>query len=151
MIEAGLVESSYHGSSGYRELMTDWSHAGELYLDEVELIDLGDRWVLLAALSLRWLQRADARIPSGDARIVLEQLGSEELLLSVRRLGAALVRVRWSPYWLAAGGCVERAGGLDPRDRGPPRLHACLHALGARADHRPRPPLGRRLRALSAG
>jgi hypothetical protein len=45
-----------------------------------------------------------------DARIVLEQLGSDELLLDVRRPGSALIRVRWTPYWLAAGGCVERAG-----------------------------------------
>ena len=49
-------------------------------------------------------------IPSGGARIVLEQLRSDERLLNVRRPGAALVRVRWSPYWLAARGCVERAG-----------------------------------------
>ncbi|MBA3260887.1 MAG: hypothetical protein H0T69_00120 [Thermoleophilaceae bacterium] len=49
-------------------------------------------------------------IAQGHARILLEQLGSDELLLDVRRPGAALVRVRWTPYWFAAGGCVERAG-----------------------------------------
>ena len=49
-------------------------------------------------------------IPSGGARIALEQLGSDELLLRVKRPGAALVRVRWTPYWFAEGGCVERAG-----------------------------------------
>jgi hypothetical protein len=49
-------------------------------------------------------------IPGDRARIVLEQLGSDELLLDVKRPGAALVRVRWTPYWFAAGGCVERAG-----------------------------------------
>jgi hypothetical protein len=49
-------------------------------------------------------------IPKGDARIVLEQLGSDELLLRVRKPGEALVRVRWTPYWLAKGGCVEREG-----------------------------------------
>ena len=49
-------------------------------------------------------------IPSGDARIVLEQLRSDELLLNVRRPGAPLVRVRWSPYGLPACGGVERAG-----------------------------------------
>jgi hypothetical protein len=49
-------------------------------------------------------------IPSGRARIVLEQLGSDELLLDVKRAGSALVRVRWTPYWFAAGACVERAG-----------------------------------------
>ncbi|HEX2071002.1 MAG TPA: hypothetical protein VHF90_05070 [Thermoleophilaceae bacterium] len=49
-------------------------------------------------------------IPEGDARIQLEQLGSDRVLLRVRRPGSALVRVRWTPYWLAKGGCVQRAG-----------------------------------------
>ena len=49
-------------------------------------------------------------IPEGDANITLEQLGSDELLLRVIEPGDALVRVRWTPYWLAKGGCVERAG-----------------------------------------
>jgi hypothetical protein len=70
-----------------------------------------------AALAVRPLARlrgaarsAPMVIPNGDARIALERLGADELLLNVPRPGAALVRVRWSPYWLAAGGCVERAG-----------------------------------------
>lgn len=46
----------------------------------------------------------------GEANITLEQLGSDELLLRVKEPGDALVRVRWTPYWLAKGGCVERAG-----------------------------------------
>lgn len=49
-------------------------------------------------------------IPEGDANIVLEQFGSDELLLRVKKPGDALVRVRWTPYWLAKGGCVERDG-----------------------------------------
>ena len=49
-------------------------------------------------------------IPQGDANITLEQLRSDELLLRVRKPGDALVRVRWTPYWLAKGGCVEREG-----------------------------------------
>ena len=49
-------------------------------------------------------------VPTGDANIVLDQLGSDELLLRVRKPGDALVRVRWTPYWLAKGGCVEREG-----------------------------------------
>jgi hypothetical protein len=59
MIEAGLAKSHYRGPAGYRELMSDWSHAGDLQLDHAELIDLGDRWVLLAALSLKWHRLAD--------------------------------------------------------------------------------------------
>jgi hypothetical protein len=49
-------------------------------------------------------------ISEGQANIVLEQLGGDELLLDVRRPGAAIVRVRWTPYWLAKGACVERHG-----------------------------------------
>ncbi len=49
-------------------------------------------------------------ISEGDANIVPEQLGSDELLLRVIKPGDALVRVRWTPYWLAKGGCVERDG-----------------------------------------
>jgi hypothetical protein len=49
-------------------------------------------------------------ISDGDANITLEQLGSDRVLLRVKRPGEALVRVRWTPYWLAKGACVERAG-----------------------------------------
>ena len=49
-------------------------------------------------------------IPQGEANIQLEQLGSDQLLLRVRKPGDALLRVRWTPYWLAKGGCVERDG-----------------------------------------
>jgi hypothetical protein len=71
-------------------------------------------------LKLRWksddwrvyevLLPAPMVIPSRRANILLEQLGSDELLLDVKRPGDALVRVRWTPYWFATGGCVERAG-----------------------------------------
>ena len=44
------------------------------------------------------------------AVIRMLDLGSDELTLGVDRPGSALVRVRWSPYWRVAGGCVERAG-----------------------------------------
>jgi hypothetical protein len=49
-------------------------------------------------------------ISKGDANIVLEQFGSDQLLLRVKHPGDALVRVRWTPYWLTKGGCVRRAG-----------------------------------------
>jgi hypothetical protein len=49
-------------------------------------------------------------LPEGDAKINLEQLGSDRVLLRVEKPGSALVRVRWTPYWLAKGGCVERDG-----------------------------------------
>jgi hypothetical protein len=50
-------------------------------------------------------------LPEGNANIRLEQLGSDRVLLRVQRPGEALVRVRWTPYWLAKGGCVEPDGG----------------------------------------
>ena len=49
-------------------------------------------------------------IPQGDASITLEQFGSDELLLRVIHPGDAIVKVRWTPYWLAQGGCVEPEG-----------------------------------------
>jgi hypothetical protein len=49
-------------------------------------------------------------ISQGGANITLEQLGSDEVLLRVTEPGEAVVRVRWTPYWLAKGGCVEREG-----------------------------------------
>jgi hypothetical protein len=49
-------------------------------------------------------------ISKGNANIVLEQLGSDQLLLRVKHPGSALIRVRWTPYWLAKGGCVQRDG-----------------------------------------
>jgi hypothetical protein len=49
-------------------------------------------------------------IPQGNARIVLEQFGSDELLLDVKRPGDAIVKVRWTPYWFASHACVEPDG-----------------------------------------
>jgi hypothetical protein len=49
-------------------------------------------------------------ISQGDARIVLEQFGSDDLLLDVKKPGAAIVKVRWTPYWFASGSCVEPSG-----------------------------------------
>lgn len=49
-------------------------------------------------------------IPDRGADIRLTRMGSDELTLDVRRPGSALVRVRFTPYWKAHGGCVERDG-----------------------------------------
>ena len=49
-------------------------------------------------------------IPEGDANVVLEQFGSDELLLDVKRPGEAIVKVRWTPYWFASHACVEPHG-----------------------------------------
>lgn len=42
------------------------------------------------------------------ARVV--RLGIDDVSLRFAAPGAAIVRVRWTPYWLASGACVERAG-----------------------------------------
>jgi hypothetical protein len=49
-------------------------------------------------------------IPQGDANIALEQMGSDELLLDVKKPGESIVRVRWTPYWFAKNACVEPDG-----------------------------------------
>jgi hypothetical protein len=82
---------------------------------ERALIEQGQRYLRLRWRSRQWrvyevLLAAPMVIPRGRANIVLEQLGTDQLLLDIRKPGAALVRVRWTPYWFAAGGCVERAG-----------------------------------------
>ena len=82
---------------------------------ERALIEDGQRYLRLRWRSREWrvyevVLPAPMVIPQGRANVVLEQFGSDELLLDVKRPGEALVRVRWTPYWFAAGGCVERAG-----------------------------------------
>jgi hypothetical protein len=49
-------------------------------------------------------------LPQEDARIVLEQFSSDELLLDVKKPGEAIVKVRWTPYWFARNACVEPDG-----------------------------------------
>jgi hypothetical protein len=46
----------------------------------------------------------------GGSRIQAQSFGAESVRLQVQRPGRALVRVRWTPYWVASGACVERAG-----------------------------------------
>jgi hypothetical protein len=48
--------------------------------------------------------------PEGGAEMRAVGLGAEHLTLDVERPGSALVRVRWTPYWVASGACVERDG-----------------------------------------
>jgi hypothetical protein len=74
----------------------------------------------LPYLRLRWksddwrvyevLLPAPIVIPQRDAKIVLEQMQSDELLLDVKEPGEAIVKVRWTPYWFASNACVEPSG-----------------------------------------
>jgi hypothetical protein len=88
----------------------DRSSYAERALIERGLPYLRPRWRSAEGRVNEVLLAAPMVIPRGRARMVLEQLRSDELLLGVKQAGAALVRVRWTPYWFAAGGCVERAG-----------------------------------------
>ena len=49
-------------------------------------------------------------IPHGNAAMTLRSLGQQQLVIDVQRPGDAAVKVHWSPYWRAYGGCVERDG-----------------------------------------
>jgi ketosteroid isomerase-like protein len=54
-VEAGLMDSSYRGLEGYRRYVaaTAEVYAGEVYVKPTELIDLGDRFVILAEAPMR--------------------------------------------------------------------------------------------------
>jgi hypothetical protein len=49
-------------------------------------------------------------VPDEGARMTLVRLGDSDLVLDVQQPGSADVKVQWSPYWRARGGCVERDG-----------------------------------------
>jgi hypothetical protein len=49
-------------------------------------------------------------VPLGQAQMTLGSLGLQSFTVQVRRPGSAAVKVHWSPYWKASGGCVERDG-----------------------------------------
>ena len=71
-------------------------------------------------LALRWRSRdwrvyevtlpGPVVVPERGADVRLRRMASDGLELQVRRPGEALVRVRWTPYWLAHGACVQRDG-----------------------------------------
>jgi hypothetical protein len=55
LVEAGLVEPCYRGPEGYRQYVAAWTEVwGESdYLERVEVIDTGDRILLLATAPMR--------------------------------------------------------------------------------------------------
>jgi hypothetical protein len=82
---------------------------------ERALIERGLRYLRLRWKSDDWrvyevLLPSPLAISQGDARIVVEQFQSDELLLDVKRPGEAIVKVRWTPYWFASNACVEPHG-----------------------------------------
>jgi hypothetical protein len=110
-----LTYASWLAENGVRYVALPSAKPDKSSYAERALIERGLRYLKLRWKSDDWrvyevLLPAPMVIPSGRANILLEQLGSDKLLLDVKRPGEALVRVRWTPYWFAAGGCVERAG-----------------------------------------
>jgi hypothetical protein len=49
-------------------------------------------------------------VPDPGAAMTITSLRNSDFTLQVQRPGTAEVRVRWTPYWRAFGGCVERDG-----------------------------------------
>jgi hypothetical protein len=110
-----LTYASWLAENGVRYVALPSAKPDRSSYAERGLIESGLPYLRLRWRSREWrvyevLLAAPIVVPQGDAELVLEQFGSDELLLDVKRPGAALVRVRWTPYWFAAGGCVERAG-----------------------------------------
>ena len=88
----------------------DKSSYGERALIEKGLPYLRLRWKSDDWRVYEVLLPAPLAISQGDARIVVEQFQSDELLLDVKRPGEAIVKVRWTPYWFASNACVEPHG-----------------------------------------
>jgi hypothetical protein len=88
----------------------DKSSYGERALIEKGLPYLRLRWKSDDWRVYEVLLAAPLVISQKDARILLEQFQSDELLLDVKRPGEAIVKVRWTPYWFASNACVEPYG-----------------------------------------
>jgi hypothetical protein len=88
----------------------DKSSYGERALIEKGLPYLRLRWKSEDWRVFEVLLPTPIVIAQGDANIALEQMGSDELLLDVKKPGEAIVRVRWTPYWYAQNACVEPDG-----------------------------------------
>jgi hypothetical protein len=86
--------------SSYRERAL--IEAGLPYLREVWH---DDHWRLFAVT----LPHAIV-VAQGDAEMTLASLRGQSFTIDVRRPGTAAVKVQWSQYWKATGGCVERDG-----------------------------------------
>jgi hypothetical protein len=79
---------------------------------EAELVRRDPGYLRLRGTPGRW-RVYEVAPPNAVARGAVEpgHSGPTDLLLQVRRPGAVVLRVNWTPYWLARGACVERAPG----------------------------------------
>jgi hypothetical protein len=72
-------------------------------------------------------------VPEGHASMKLASLGAQDFTIDVRRPGSAAVKVQWSQYWKADGGCVERDGEWTRvTAKRPGRLHVGISFSPAR-------------------
>lgn len=82
---------------------------------EAKLIDTAPRYLKLVKRLRHWrVYRVQDATPIVSGAATLTQLGAQSVALRFTRPGAALVRVRFSPYWRLNGlrGCVAPAGAL---------------------------------------
>ena len=107
----------------------DKSSYGERALIEKGLPYLRLRWKSDDWRVYEVLLPAPLVISQKDARILLEQFQSDELLLDVKRPGEAIVKVRWTPYWFASNACVEPYGDWTKVIAEPGGLRAPLDPL----------------------
>lgn len=82
---------------------------------EAEIVKAGPPYLALRWTSPHWkvyevTSPHPLVVPEGDAQIVARTMAITRVRLQVNRPGSAVVRVRWTPYWVANGACVERAG-----------------------------------------
>jgi hypothetical protein len=81
--------------------------------DEAALVRGDPPYLELRARTRRWRVyevTVPHRLALGD--VAVARATPDGLTLDVRRPGALRLRVNWTPYWLAKGGCVEEDGGF---------------------------------------
>jgi hypothetical protein len=110
-----LTYASWLSDNGVRYVALPSAKPDKSSYGERALIEKGLPYLRLRWKSSDWrvyevLLPSPLVIPQKDANVVLEQMQSDELLLDVKRLGEAIVKVRWTPYWFASNACVEPHG-----------------------------------------
>jgi hypothetical protein len=130
--EAWLAEHAVRFVAVPRDVTPDYSARAELRLLATGLPYLRPAW-----RSRDWTvyELSGSHPMAVGAHVV--RLGVDDAELRFTRPGAATVRLRWSPYWLARGACVEKAGEwtrVIARGAGQVRL-AQSFSVGRLVDH----------------
>jgi hypothetical protein len=126
-LDVGRNSLFYNGTlnaTSYRQWLDDnavrWVALPDAKLDysgrqEARLVSGGLQYLRLSWTGPHWrvyevMSPHTLVTPEGAARIRALSLGAEQVRLAVDRTGSALVKVRWTPYWIANGACVARDG-----------------------------------------